>query len=292
MRTRRPPRAVLLTCAAVLVLSLAACGQEEPSASGGDGEGTSSAERSQGADDGHGEHSHGGGDSDTPAAYEVQGDLRAGAVEALPGAGGAASGVGGEAWLTQNTDGTTATVELTGLEAGTEYVGHLHAQPCSEDQGGPHFAFDPAGPAEAPNEVHFGFTTDEEGAGEATVHNPRRVGEDARSAVLHDAGSDDRLVCADLEPVEDDAHTVQVEIRDGGVSPSGERIEVEPGQPIRLAVSSDQADTLHVHANPEHEFTVRAGDDQEFVFTLDQPGVYEVESHETGHLIVSVAVTP
>lgn len=76
MRTRRPPRAVLLTSAAALVLSLAACGQDDPSTGGGDGEGTSSAEPSQGHDDGHGEHAHGGEGSETPAAYEVPGDLR------------------------------------------------------------------------------------------------------------------------------------------------------------------------------------------------------------------------
>lgn len=108
--------------------------------------------------------------------------------------------VAGTAWLATGDDpGTTLTVSLTGLEPGTEYIGHLHAQACGEGNGGPHFQFDQAGSDQPPNEVHIGFTAEANGAGTATITNPQPVGDGARSVVVHPAdASDNRLVCADF----------------------------------------------------------------------------------------------
>jgi hypothetical protein len=92
---------------------------------------------------------------------------------------------------------------------------------------------------------------------------------------------------------EEVAKVVKVNIADGEVSPSGERVDVQVGQPIRLVVSSDTADEIHVHSSPEHSFAFKAGvRQQRFEFTLNQPGVVEAELHDLGDVLVGFAVRP
>jgi hypothetical protein len=109
-------------------------------------------------------------------------------------------GMRGTAWLAIDpTRGTTLTVSATGLTPGAHYIAHLHAQPCSVDNGGPHFRFDPHGPAAPPNEVHLTLDTDSSGGVRATVTNARPVTAAARSVVIHPVGAlDKRVACADL----------------------------------------------------------------------------------------------
>lgn len=92
---------------------------------------------------------------------------------------------------------------------------------------------------------------------------------------------------------EDDAVEIEVEIEDGQVTPSGERVDAQVGQTVRFVVDSDAADELHVHSSPEHAFAFKAGaDDKEFEFTLTRPGVIEVELHELGDVVVTIAARP
>jgi hypothetical protein len=112
-----------------------------------------------------------------------------------PGSDGAA----GTAWLAQNDTGTTVTITMIGLKPGQAYMAHVHAQACAKDNGGPHFTFDPAGPAAPPNEVHLGFTADGAGKATVTVHNDRQVGDGAHAVVVHPMDAmDNRLACADF----------------------------------------------------------------------------------------------
>jgi len=87
--------------------------------------------------------------------------------------------------------------------------------------------------------------------------------------------------------------TVVVEITEEGgqITPLGETVEVDLGREIRLVVDSDAADELHVHSETEQSFDVKAKDDQEFSFTIDAPGTYEVESHELGVVVVKLQVS-
>ena len=97
---------------------------------------------------------------------------------------------------------------------------------------------------------------------------------------------------SDAEPPTPAGQTVRipVSIQGGSVEPSGERVDVEVGQPIRLVVDSDTEDEIHVHSDPEHEFAVRPGQDQVFGFRIDRPGVYDVESHHLEVTIVQLEV--
>ncbi|MGH3505958.1 MAG: hypothetical protein ACRDO2_02000 [Nocardioidaceae bacterium] len=92
------------------------------------------------------------------------------------------------------------------------------------------------------------------------------------------------------EPIEN-AVEVDVTISDGEISPLGETVEAETGQQIRLVVDSDTHDEFHVHSDPEHEFKIVEGEDQVFTFSIDDPAVYEMESHELGVVIVKFQIS-
>ncbi|GAB2774997.1 hypothetical protein GCM10027020_30150 [Nocardioides salsibiostraticola] len=195
MTRLRRTTAVLASLA--LAGTLAACGSDASTEEGSD---MPDMNDSAGAGDGmDGMDMSEANQPDATPADEVDGEVTEGTFTLLDTAPPGSDDVAGQAWLAQNDDGTTVTIRLSGLEPGVEYVSHLHAQSCSEDNGGPHFAFDPEGEEVPPNEVHLGFTASDDGTGEATVTNDRRVEDLAPSAIVHPADSmDNRLVCADF----------------------------------------------------------------------------------------------
>lgn len=96
------------------------------------------------------------------------------------------------------------------------------------------------------------------------------------------------------DPTEEAVEGVQVEvtIAGGAVSPQGERVEVGVGEPVTLSVTSDAADEIHVHSDPDVTIDVAAGGSAEETFTIDTPGQVAVESHELGVTIVQLVVSP
>ena len=83
---------------------------------------------------------------------------------------------------------------------------------------------------------------------------------------------------------------VQVAIKGGQVTPTNAQLKATVGEPIVVEVDSDAADQLHVHSNPEHEFTVEPKTGQSFQFTVDVPGNVDVELHELNRTIATIAV--
>ncbi len=77
---------------------------------------------------------------------------------------------------------------------------------------------------------------------------------------------------------------------DGEVTASDDIVSASRGQDITFVVSSDAADEIHVHSDPEQEFEVKAGDDQEFTFSIDAAGQYAVESHELDLTILKLQI--
>ena len=84
--------------------------------------------------------------------------------------------------------------------------------------------------------------------------------------------------------------TINVTIEGDDMTPNGDRVEVEVGQPIELVVKADAEGEIHVHSDPEHEFEYAEGTTTLKAFTIDKPGVVEVESHELEKLIVQLEV--
>lgn len=88
-----------------------------------------------------------------------------------------------------------------------------------------------------------------------------------------------------------DGVAVDIAVKNGKVTPQGDRVEVKVGQQVTLRVTSDAHDTIHVHSQPEQEFEIGKGK-VEKSFTIDTPGQIAVEAHHLGVTIVQLVVRP
>lgn len=89
--------------------------------------------------------------------------------------------------------------------------------------------------------------------------------------------------------VEQDMVTVDLVITAGMAKTQGERVEVAAGQPVELVVKSDGEGEIHVHSDPEHHYTFEPGTTS-FTFTVDRPGVVDVELHDPETLLAQLEV--
>jgi hypothetical protein len=83
---------------------------------------------------------------------------------------------------------------------------------------------------------------------------------------------------------------IEVTISGESVTPNGDRVQVAVDQPIELVVKADAEGAIHVHSDPEHEFEYGAGTTTLKPFTIDKPGIVEVESHTLEKTIVQLEV--
>ncbi|WP_084037298.1 superoxide dismutase family protein [Haloechinothrix halophila] len=205
--TRNRRAGTLLAALAATALTLSACGgdAEEAVENAADTAGsTSTAANQDGGHDGHSGHSHSHegatGDPNATPANEIEGaDLTEGTFNPLESAPAGTESVSGVAYVARHDEGTTVTIDVEGLQPEAAYMSHLHAQPCAEDDGGPHFRFDEKGSEKPPNEVHIAFTADADGAANTTVSNDNPNSEGAKSIVLHlDDEDGTKFACADL----------------------------------------------------------------------------------------------
>ena len=82
---------------------------------------------------------------------------------------------------------------------------------------------------------------------------------------------------------------VKVTIKGDSVTPQSKAINASVGQPIVLDVTSNRNGELHVHSSPEHEFEVAPGHSK-YTFTLQQPGLVDVEEHVSNVLVLRITV--
>lgn len=83
---------------------------------------------------------------------------------------------------------------------------------------------------------------------------------------------------------------VEIEIEEDEISPNGARIELEIGEPVILELESDRAGELHVHSTPEQVVEFGPGTTQREL-VIEQPGVVEVEEHESGFVVLQLQVS-
>lgn len=83
---------------------------------------------------------------------------------------------------------------------------------------------------------------------------------------------------------------VDIAIKDGEVTPHGDRVDVKVGQEITLRITSDAAEEIHVHSDPEHTYQVKPGDSVEKSLTIDTPGQVAVEAHHLDATVVQLVV--
>ena len=82
---------------------------------------------------------------------------------------------------------------------------------------------------------------------------------------------------------------IVVAVTNGKVSPPTHRVKVTKGTQVRLKVTSDKADELHVHGY-DLEKELPAGEQVTLDFTADQTGLFEIETHESGLQLVQLEV--
>ena len=101
--------------------------------------------------------------------------------------------------------------------------------------------------------------------------------------------SSDDATSSSKDPDQDPDRDQIIEITFTGdkVVPSGERVAVEVDQDVTLRVTADTAGEIHVHSEPEQEFTYAEGT-TDIQLQLDRPGVVEVESHDLELVIVQL----
>jgi hypothetical protein len=84
--------------------------------------------------------------------------------------------------------------------------------------------------------------------------------------------------------------TVDITIKDGKVTPSGDRVKAEVGKPVTLNIDADVSGEIHVHSTPEQEIEFDKGTSTK-TLTIDQPGVVDVEDHALEQVIVQLQVS-
>ncbi len=82
---------------------------------------------------------------------------------------------------------------------------------------------------------------------------------------------------------------VDITIAGDEVETASDRVAVPLGRTVRLVVTSDVADELHVHGF-DIEAPLEPGVPTTLEFVADEPGVFEVETHESHLLLVQLAV--
>ncbi len=88
----------------------------------------------------------------------------------------------------------------------------------------------------------------------------------------------------------------RIELRDHVAVGEAKSIEVQKGDQVRVVVSSDRDDDIHLHGY-DIERTVAPGKPATFAFRASIEGVFELESHEAEHegeepLIARLIVEP
>lgn len=82
---------------------------------------------------------------------------------------------------------------------------------------------------------------------------------------------------------------VAISVRNGKVSPAFHRVQISLGRRVRLLVTSDVDDEVHVHGY-EIEEKLEAGRPTTVDLTADQPGGFTVEAHSTDLGLVPLEV--
>ena len=82
---------------------------------------------------------------------------------------------------------------------------------------------------------------------------------------------------------------IEVQVSGGQVGGDTGRVPVAAGTEVTLSVTSDVADEVHVHGY-DLDASLTPGTPAEISFTADVPGVFEVELHEAGTVLLTLQV--
>ena len=84
--------------------------------------------------------------------------------------------------------------------------------------------------------------------------------------------------------------TVQIRVTGNQVQTAEQRVKVKLGTKVRLEVTADRADEVHLHGY-DRKVDVEPGKPAVLEFTADTPGGFEVELEEAGLKLVELQVS-
>jgi hypothetical protein len=84
--------------------------------------------------------------------------------------------------------------------------------------------------------------------------------------------------------------TIDITVKDGKVTPNGDRVKSKVGEPVTLKIDADTSGEIHVHSTPEQEIKFDQGTSTKKL-TIDQPGIVDIEDHELDQVIVQLQVS-
>lgn len=91
------------------------------------------------------------------------------------------------------------------------------------------------------------------------------------------------------EEERDRAVEIRVSVADGKVEPATRRVEVDRDSQVRLLITSDVDDEVHVHGY-DIAATLEAGRTTTVELVADQRGIFEVETHDSGLTLLQLQV--
>ena len=90
-------------------------------------------------------------------------------------------------------------------------------------------------------------------------------------------------------PAEPEPRFETIRIRGGDVQGGRRQIEASKGDEVRIEVRSDTPDDIHLHGY-DLSRAVGPGKTARFRFEADIEGVFELEAHDLGHLVLAELV--
>lgn len=133
---------------------------------------------------------------------------------------------------------------------------------------------------------------DRDDAGEVTSGSDDEPADDEPGSDGSDGGDgseDGDTGATPDEDADDDVETLEVTIADGVVSPPFDTHGVALGTEVRIEITSDVADELHLHGY-DLELELEPGEPGVLEFTADREGRFELETHSTGLQLLQLEV--
>jgi len=130
-----------------------------------------------------------------------------------------------------------------------------------------------------------------DGASDRQATAPAGAGGNEEAQPSEQAASDGGQEVRESRPAEPKTPVHEIEVEGGQPAGGAERIEVEKGEPVKLEVSSDSPEQVHVHGYDEYA-DVAPGEPAKLSFPADIEGIYEIELEGAHTQIAELEVRP
>ena len=127
------------------------------------------------------------------------------------------------------------------------------------------------------------------GASEKDSSGEQTRSTDVPSSIVSPSQAASSSASGSTQPTKADLVEVRIALRNGDVTPPPHRVKITKGETVRLTVSADVREEVHVHGYDVSK-NVRPGRPATLEFVADQQGVFEVELEHSGLQLVQLQV--